>query len=115
MPDGRSTLDLFGRGFTLLRLGADTPRAERIEAAAAAAGVPLDVVDLDVPEVTTLYQNSLVLVRPDGHVAWRADEEPADARALIEVVRGARAWAKLDRREDAADETPAIQAVQTTL
>jgi hypothetical protein len=29
-----------------------------------------------------------VLVRPDGHVAWRADAEPADAGALIDMVRG---------------------------
>jgi hypothetical protein len=88
LPDGRSTLDLFGRGFTLLRLGADAPRGESITQAAAQAGVPLDVIDLDLPEVTALYQNRLVLVRPDGHVAWRADAEPADARALIDVVRG---------------------------
>ena len=37
-----------------------------------------------------LYERALVLVRPDGHVAWRADAEPADARALIDCVRGAR-------------------------
>ena len=37
-----------------------------------------------------LYERRLVLVRPDGHVAWRADAEPADARAVIDVVRGAR-------------------------
>ncbi|MEA2945747.1 MAG: hypothetical protein QOI40_1077 [Alphaproteobacteria bacterium] len=88
LPDGCSTLDLFGRGFTLLRLGADAPRGESITQAAAQAGVPLDVIDLDLPEVTALYQNRLVLVRPDGHVAWRADTEPADASALIDVVRG---------------------------
>jgi hypothetical protein len=29
-----------------------------------------------------------VLVRPDGHVAWRADAEPADADAIIDRVRG---------------------------
>ena len=34
------------------------------------------------------YERRLVLVRPDGHVAWRADEAPADAGALIDVVRG---------------------------
>jgi 2-polyprenyl-6-methoxyphenol hydroxylase-like FAD-dependent oxidoreductase len=94
LPDGRSTLDLFGRGFTLLRLGADAPGTERIESAAAAAGVPLAVVALDVPAVTALYQRALVLVRPDGHVAWRADELPADASALIEVVRGATRYQK---------------------
>jgi hypothetical protein len=57
--------------------------------AASQAGVPLEVIDLDVPDVTELYQRRLVLVRPDGHVAGRADELPADARAVIEVVRGA--------------------------
>ena len=41
------------------------------------------------PEVRKLYERALVLVRPDGHVAWRADEEPADAAALVDCVRGA--------------------------
>jgi len=89
LPDGRSTLDLFGRGFVLLRLGRDAPGGGRIAGAAAQAGVPLEVIALDVAQVSELYQRALVLVRPDGHVAWRADEEPADARALIELVRGA--------------------------
>jgi hypothetical protein len=34
------------------------------------------------------YERRLVLVRPDGHVAWRADAEPADAHAIIDRVRG---------------------------
>ena len=90
LPDGRSTLDLFGRGFVLLRLGRAAPGGERIAGAAAQAGVPLEAIALDVAQASELYQRRLVLVRPDGHVAWRADEEPADARALIELVRGAR-------------------------
>jgi flavin-dependent monooxygenase StaC len=39
--------------------------------------------------VRKLYERALVLVRPDGHVAWRADQEPADAAALADCVRGA--------------------------
>jgi hypothetical protein len=31
----------------------------------------------------------LVLVRPDGHVAWRAADAPADALSLIDKLRGA--------------------------
>ena len=89
LPDGRSTLDLFGRGFTLLRLGKDAPNGEALRAAAAAAGVPLDVAALDLPAVSALYRSRLVLVRPDGHVAWRADAEPDDSGALIDRVRGA--------------------------
>jgi hypothetical protein len=30
-----------------------------------------------------------VLVRPDGHVAWRGDDAPADPLAVIDLVRGA--------------------------
>ena len=43
---------------------------------------------IDEPDVLAAYERRLVLVRPDGHVAWRADTEPADAGALIDVVRG---------------------------
>jgi hypothetical protein len=88
LGDGRSTLDLFGRGFALLRLGSDAPSGARIEQAAAERGVPLASIALTEPEVLAAYERRLVLVRPDGHVAWRADAEPADAGALIEVVRG---------------------------
>ena len=52
LPDGRSTLDLFGRGFTLLRLGPGAASGESLRRAAADAGVPLDVIALDVPEVS---------------------------------------------------------------
>jgi hypothetical protein len=49
----------------------------------------LQVVDLRDPTIAALYERSLVLVRPDGHVAWRADAVPEDALALIDRVRGA--------------------------
>jgi 2-polyprenyl-6-methoxyphenol hydroxylase-like FAD-dependent oxidoreductase len=88
LKDGRSTLDLYGRGFVLLRLGQAPPAADTIIAAANARGVPLTVDAIDQPDVLAAYQHRLVLVRPDGHVAWRADQEPADAGALIDTVRG---------------------------
>ena len=90
LDDGRSTLDLFGRGFTLLRLGANTPAGKSIESAARQRGVPLQSVALSEPQVLDAYERRLVLVRPDGHVAWRADREPDDAGALIDAVRGER-------------------------
>jgi 2-polyprenyl-6-methoxyphenol hydroxylase-like FAD-dependent oxidoreductase len=105
LPDGRSMLDLFGRGFTLLAMGADAPQTRGLRVAAAQAGVPLHVVEINEPHITELYERRLVLVRPDGHVAWRADTEPEDARAVIDVVRGARSYASLrqpDQEQDAA-------------
>jgi len=40
-------------------------------------------------EALPLYGHRLVLVRPDQHVAWRGDEEPADLLGLVDLVRGA--------------------------
>lgn len=88
LADGRSTLDLFGRNFTLVRFSG-APEVETIVAAAATRGVPLDVVELSDPEIAALYERRLVLVRPDGHVAWRGDALPPDALVLIDQVRGA--------------------------
>jgi hypothetical protein len=88
LKDGRSTLDLFGRGFVLLRLGKDAPASSAIAGAARQRGVPFAAVALDEPDALAAHQRRLVLVRPDGHVAWRADDEPADALALIDTIRG---------------------------
>src|SRR5262249_31162619 len=110
LADGRSTLDLFGRGFILLRLGVDAPSGESIRIAAADAGVPLEVAQLDSPGIGELYRCRLVLVRPDGHVAWRADDPPTDARALIDVVRGASAWANLAGRGEAHETAHAARS-----
>jgi 2-polyprenyl-6-methoxyphenol hydroxylase-like FAD-dependent oxidoreductase len=88
LSDRRSTLDLYGRGFTLLRLGAGAPDASRIEQAAARRGVPMATVALAEPDVLAAHERRLVLVRPDGHVAWRSDDEPTSAEALIDTIRG---------------------------
>jgi 2-polyprenyl-6-methoxyphenol hydroxylase-like FAD-dependent oxidoreductase len=88
LADGRSTLDLYGRGFALLRLDGATD-VNAIVRAAEARGVPLRVEDVDSEAAAELYQRRLVLVRPDGHVAWRADAVPDDALTLIDRVRGA--------------------------
>ncbi len=85
-PD-RSILDLFGDGFVLLKL--DEVASEAIERAAASRSVPLAVHRIRSREAAALYGRRLVLVRPDGHVAWRADAQPNDALAMIDIVRGA--------------------------
>ena len=72
----------------LLRLGADASDGTAFEAAAAERHVPLRTVTLEGSEAIALYERPLVLVRPDGHVAWRGSEMPADAGAVIDYVRG---------------------------
>ena len=104
LADGRSTLDLFGREFVLLRLGPQPPDGAALRQAAADQGVPLEVVTIDEPAVFEAYQGvPLVLVRPDGHVAWRSHDAPTDAGAIIATVRGAGERA----RAHAADELAA--------
>ena len=53
-----------------------------------AAATPLSVVAIADPAIAALYQRRLVLVRPDGHVAWRGDAVE-QANAIVDVARGA--------------------------
>ncbi|MBI5289553.1 MAG: FAD-dependent oxidoreductase [Chloroflexi bacterium] len=87
LRNGRSTLDLFGGGYALLRFDPET-EAATLAQAADARGVPFTVVDIDEPQVAELYERRLVLVRPDGHVAWRGDDAPRNAGELLDTVRG---------------------------
>jgi 2-polyprenyl-6-methoxyphenol hydroxylase-like FAD-dependent oxidoreductase len=87
LADGRSTLDLFGEGFVLLRLAAAVD-AEPLAAALHRNGVPVSSVDLFEPAVREAYVTALVLVRPDGHVAWRGNDCAA-AESIADCVRGA--------------------------
>ena len=89
LADGRSTLDLFGRGFALIGFGADAAEAAPLLEAARKRGLPLTFTAIAEPHIAALYERKFVLVRPDGHVAWRGDRIPEDALCVIDVVRGA--------------------------
>jgi hypothetical protein len=73
----------------LLRLGTSPPPVTALIEAAERRGVPMQIVDLSDPKIAAIYEQRLVLVRPDGHVAWRGDTLMADALWLIDRVRGA--------------------------
>jgi 2-polyprenyl-6-methoxyphenol hydroxylase-like FAD-dependent oxidoreductase len=85
LQDGRSTLDLFGAGFTLLQF---TPEADG-EKLLGIQNVPISIILINDPAIHDLYAADLVLVRPDGHVAWRGNNLPEDVEGLIYIVRGA--------------------------
>ena len=89
LADGRSLYDAFGQGYTLLRFdpGVDV---RPLQAAALARGLPLTVLDIAGVAVPEGYRHELVLCRDDEHVAWRGDRVPADALALVDLLRGAR-------------------------
>jgi 2-polyprenyl-6-methoxyphenol hydroxylase-like FAD-dependent oxidoreductase len=89
LADGRSTLDLFGRGFALIGFGAEATEAAPLLEAAKKRNLPLTFTAIAEPHIAALYERKFVLVRPDGHVAWRDDRMPVDALCVIDVVRGA--------------------------
>jgi hypothetical protein len=76
-----------GAGYTLLRFDPKV-KVDGLVAAAAKRGVPFEVLDVVSPEAS-IYDRKLVLSRPDQHIAWRGDTEPADPMALVDLVRGA--------------------------
>jgi 2-polyprenyl-6-methoxyphenol hydroxylase-like FAD-dependent oxidoreductase len=88
-PGKKSTVDLFGAGFVLLRLGADAPDAGAIERAFRERQMPIATVAINDPAIAKLYETKLVLVRPDGHVAWRGDTVHQDPLSLADRLRGA--------------------------
>jgi putative polyketide hydroxylase len=70
-----STLDLFGRGFMLLAGSGDGGWAAAADAIAKARSMPIGYRQMPAGEWNELYgvsDSGAVLVRPDGHVAWRS-------------------------------------------
>ncbi|QHE84169.1 FAD-dependent monooxygenase [Hydrogenophaga sp. BPS33] len=100
-----STLDSFGRGFALVktRAGVDTSALER---AAAQRGMPLTVLDWSAhADVRQAYERALVLVRPDGHVAWRGEDVPADIADTLARVSGCGSPSAADTTDTQTKET----------
>jgi FAD binding domain-containing protein/aromatic ring hydroxylase-like protein len=86
LKDGRALQDVLGSGYSLLAFGnCDTVPLQR---AMKAVGAPLEVLRLDEPDVRFVAARSLVLLRPDLHVAWRGDRLPESCDSLVGVVTG---------------------------
>jgi 2-polyprenyl-6-methoxyphenol hydroxylase-like FAD-dependent oxidoreductase len=90
LPDGRSLYDALGPDYTLLRLDPAVGVRGLVETAARRR-MPLVLLDVDLPAARESYACNLTLLRPDQHVAWRGNEEPAAPLDLVDLVCGARA------------------------
>ncbi|MGB6103841.1 MAG: FAD-dependent monooxygenase [Pusillimonas sp.] len=88
LADGRSTLDWYGRGFVLVAAPGASGDAQPLLDAASQRRVPMSIQEASA-EVAALYGGRFVLVRPDGHVAWRGDVLPQNVIDLVDTVRGA--------------------------
>ncbi|MBO3458222.1 FAD-dependent monooxygenase [Aetokthonos hydrillicola Thurmond2011] len=88
LEPGKSTLDLFGHGFVLMCFDSSLQEVESFVNACQQKRVPIISQHSENPEIAKLYERSYVLVRPDGHVAWRGNTLPKEPTALIDRVRG---------------------------
>lgn len=84
--DGAMFHDKLGKTFVLAHLGGgNAPGAWA--AAARERGMPLSLVAAAPP--AGLYSSSLVLIRPDHHIAWHGGDAPVDPGAVLDMARGA--------------------------
>jgi len=88
LKDGTSLYDHFGKGYTLLATNGPGNDVDAFAAHAAARGLPLTVLEPDDGRLLPRYKARFVLVRPDQHVAWRADRLPDDPGPLLDQIAG---------------------------
>ncbi|KAL5313076.1 hypothetical protein ACEPPN_019503 [Leptodophora sp. 'Broadleaf-Isolate-01'] len=90
LEDGTPIFDLYGMWYTLVNFS-DSAASQTLADAAAACQVPLKVVHLeDEGYARQVWEKDLVIVRPDGHVAWRGDTAPSqdDATNILRTITG---------------------------
>jgi 2-polyprenyl-6-methoxyphenol hydroxylase-like FAD-dependent oxidoreductase len=89
LSGGRDVHGALGTGFGLLAFGVGAGEVARWRGAAAALGVPFDVVEDAWEGEVRRYGHRLVLVRPDGFVAWAGEPDgTADPTRLLARATG---------------------------
>jgi 2-polyprenyl-6-methoxyphenol hydroxylase-like FAD-dependent oxidoreductase len=88
LDDGTALHDRLGGGYTLLRLGGTRAEVSSLEQALRALGAPLEVLDIPDRAVREIAGFDLLLVRPDLHVAWRANRPEDDAGTIAAIATG---------------------------
>jgi len=94
--DRQSTLDLFGANFVLVTGAVGKAWHDAAHDVRGALELTLDVASIGGAEIRTasddwssvygIDADGAVLVRPDGHIAWRSAGAAADATATLEQV-----------------------------
>jgi 2-polyprenyl-6-methoxyphenol hydroxylase-like FAD-dependent oxidoreductase len=91
LNDGRSLYDALSPDYTLLRFDTAIDVSD-LMSEAARARVPIKLLDVTSGESAGIYDRSLVLARPDQHVAWRGNLPPKDSRELVDLISGRPGW-----------------------
>lgn len=92
LRDGTSIIDLFGQFYTLVEFQDGQERGSTwLREAAWKNYVPVKYLPLtEETHAHAIYERHLVVVRPDGHVAWRANavNDQAEAMKIFSVISG---------------------------
>lgn len=90
LPSGENVIEALGTGFSLLAIGVPPATIEGFRSSAAERNLPLTIV-VAAPEGEVLrYGAALVLVRPDGFIAWAGstpEVSDAEIRKVLQVVQ----------------------------
>ena len=85
---GIAVQDRCGPWFTVLRVGDSPPDAGPLARALERRGAPAAILDQPDGRAAEVYGASLLVLRPDLHVAWRGDAAPDDPEGIAAVVTG---------------------------
>ncbi|RTE70052.1 hypothetical protein BHE90_015556 [Fusarium euwallaceae] len=91
LNDGKSIFDRLGPDFSLVEFKDQDIGSDLIAKAAKGLGVPVTCVTLTgEANAAKIWERRLVLVRPDGHIAWRGDgvKDLREAGRILETAVG---------------------------
>ena len=83
-----STLDLTGKKFSLFCLTSVPLETKDFEDFTQKLGIPMDIHFINSLEAQQLFTYNYVMVRPDGHIAWRGDYLPIDMNKFWSLLTG---------------------------
>ncbi len=109
LNDGRSLYDALGADYTLLRFDAAIDVSD-LMSEAERARIPIKLLDVTPGEGAGIYDRSLVLARPDQHVAWRGNRAPENPRELVALISGRGCPARL--RQEASARQPSLASLR---
>lgn len=87
LGDGSAPQDRLPDGFCLFSLRGPLDDAT-LRSAFARIGAPFATLAVDDPHARNVYGCSLMLLRPDLHIAWRGESLPADVEVIARRVTG---------------------------
>jgi hypothetical protein len=88
LDDGTAMQDRIGDGYTILKLGRTRADVGGLEQAIRARGAPVQVLEIPDQIARDIYEYDLLLLRPDMHVVWRAQQPPEDAAEVAAIATG---------------------------